>query len=267
MKIAVIITAAGKSERFGASDKLSQDLGGRALLLRAIEPFTKRDDVASLIVAGPPDDNDIFRDQFGAKLGFLGATIVEGGRNARWETVHNALAAVPEDCTHVAVHDGARPVIDDELLDRVFEAARTAPAVAPGLPIQDTIKRVEEEVVEAAERDATVDSILGIGDDVDEEVGHSVPARKVIETVSRVNLVRIQTPQVFEIGLFKRAYAQEDLSSATDDAMLVEQLGEPVMVVEGDPRNLKVTVPDDLDMARRLLGARSPEGRPAHKRF
>ena len=67
--------------------------------------------------------------------------------------------------------------------------------------------------------------------------------------------------------MFKRAYAQEDLGSATDDAMLIEQLGEPVMVVEGDPRNLKVTVPDDLDIARRLLGVRASEGRPAHKRF
>ena len=267
MKIAVIIPAAGRSERFGASDKLSQDLGGRSLLLRAVEPFTKIDEVSTIIVAGPPDDMEVFRDHYGPKLGFLGATIVEGGRAERWETIRNALEAVPEDVTHVAVHDAARPAVDETLLKRLFEAAQSSPAVVPGCPVGDTLKRVDPEVVESGERDATIDAILGIGGDEDPGLGPTVPARRVVETVSRENLVAIQTPQVFSRELFVRAYAQDNLDGATDDAMLVERLGEPVLVVEGDPRNLKVTVPADLDMVRQLLGVRAPEGRPTHKRF
>lgn len=276
MRIALIIPAAGASTRFGAGDKLGQDFGGRPLLLRSIEPFTKRDDVHAVIVAGPPDELETFQDRFGAQLSFLGGQIVAGGRVDRWETVRNALEAIPEGCTHVSIHDGARPLIDEALIDRVFEAAKTFPAVVPGVPVRDTLKRGGSELVEAAERDAAVDSILGIGGEDDlaggilgdePAIGHQVPARKIEGTVDRANLWRMQTPQVFEIGLLRRAYAQPDLEGATDDAMLVERLGESVMIVEGSERNLKVTTADDLVIARAIAGVKAPEGRPAHKRF
>jgi 2-C-methyl-D-erythritol 4-phosphate cytidylyltransferase len=77
----------------------------------------------------------------------------------------------------------------------------------------------------------------------------------------------MQTPQVFEIELLRRAYAQPDLEGATDDAMLIERLGESVMMVEGSERNLKVTTTDDLVIARAISGVKGPQGRPAHKRF
>jgi 2-C-methyl-D-erythritol 4-phosphate cytidylyltransferase/2-C-methyl-D-erythritol 4-phosphate cytidylyltransferase/2-C-methyl-D-erythritol 2,4-cyclodiphosphate synthase len=87
MRIGVIIAAAGKSSRFGAGDKLSQDLGGRPVLLRTVEAFTKRDEVVAIVVAGPPDDIEGFRARFGPALGFNGAKIVEGGRTERWESI------------------------------------------------------------------------------------------------------------------------------------------------------------------------------------
>ncbi len=275
MRFALIIPAAGASTRFGAGDKLGQDFGGRPLLLRSIEPFTKRDDVHAVIVAGPPDELETFQDRYGAQLSFLGGQIVAGGTLERWETVRNALEAVPSGCTHVAIHDGARPLVDEMLIDRVFEAAKTFPAVVPGVPVRDTLKRGGTELVEAAERDATVDSILGLddGDDAagilgdEPTLGHQVPARRVEGTVDRTNLWRMQTPQVFEIELLRRAYAQPGLEGATDDAMLVERLGESVMMVEGSERNLKVTTSDDLVIARAIFGVKGPEGRPAHKRF
>ena len=267
MRIALIITAAGSSTRFGAADKLAQDVGGRSLLLRAIEPFTKRDEVTTTIVAGPPQDMDVFRDQYGAKLGFLGAQIIPGSTSSRWETVKAALEHVPDDATHVAVHDAARPIVDEDMLKRVFEAALSAPAVVPGIPIHDTLKRVGEEVVESAQRDATVDAILGIGDDPDEEVGPAIPGRRVTETLKRDELMRVQTPQVFAADVFRRAYQQEDMAGVTDDAMLVERMGEEVLVVEGSPRNIKVTRPEDLEMVRLLLGVKAPAGRAVHKRF
>lgn len=261
MRVSVIIPAAGSSRRYGM-DKLGQDLGGRALLLRTVELFTKRDEVRSIIVAGPPDDLDAFRDRFGAQLGFHGVQIVAGGRVERWETVKNALAAVPADATHVAVHDAARPGASDELIGRVFEAAKVHPAVIPGLAVADTLKRVGEEVVRAEEEDAVADLILG-----DSAEAATSKGRVVQSTVDRTNLVAVQTPQVFEIGLLRRAYAQPDLSGATDDAALIERLGEKVVVVDGEFRNLKITVPADLSLMRTMLGMKSPEGRPVHKRF
>lgn len=268
MRIAVIIPAAGQSKRFGMSDKLAQDLGGRSLLLRAIEPFTKVDEVSAVIVAGPPEDYESFCDQYGPKLGFLGATIVEGGREERWQSVQKALAHVPEDVTHIAVHDAARPLVRPELLSRMIDAARNAPAVAPGIPVAETLKRVASEVVETATRDATVDSILGIGEDDEvDELGPANPGRIVEETIDRRNVMRVQTPQIFEASLLRRAYEQDSVSGATDDAMLVERLGEEVMLIAGDPHNIKVTEPADLEMVRLLLGVSSPSTRPAHKRF
>ncbi len=284
MRVAVIIPAAGAGHRFGAGDKLAADFGGRPVLLKSIEPFTKRDEVDAIIVAGPPDDLDAFRDRYGAQIGFLGGTIVAGGRKERWETVRLALDAVPEGCTHVAIHDGGRPLLDDDLVGRVLEAGRTRAAVVPGIPVRDTLKRCGEELFETAERDATVDAILGLGDDagIDDILGgggddgsdaaapapgHQVPGREVTETVPRQGLFRVQTPQLFEIELLKRAYAQENLDGATDDAMLVERLGETVTMVEGDERNLKITTQSDLAIARAIAGVKGDGGKPAHLRF
>ena len=268
MRCALIIPAAGASRRFGEGDKLGQDFGGRPLLLRSIEPFTKRDDVDAVIVAGPPEDLDAFRDRYGPQLSFLGGKVVAGGRLERWETVRNALEAVPEGCTHVAIHDAARPLVDEALIARVFEAASSFNAGVPGVPVRDTLKRGDHQVVEGAERDATVDSILGIGaDEETPEIGHQISARRIVGTVDRTDLWRMQTPQVFTVDLIRRAYAQSDLEGATDDAMLVERLGEPVMIVEGSERNLKVTTAEDLVVARAISGAGSSTSRPSHKRF
>jgi 2-C-methyl-D-erythritol 4-phosphate cytidylyltransferase len=270
MHICLILPAAGRSRRFTSAagadgtggDKLAQDLGGRPLLVRTIEAFAKRAEVKHIIVAGPPDDFEAFRGRFGPVLGFHGATLVEGGRVERWETVRNALAAVPAGTTHVAVHDAARPGVSDELVTRVFEAARMVAAVIPGLPIHGTVKRVSEaaESIASAE-DAVADLILG-------DAGRAAAsARRVRETLDRRGLMEIQTPQVFELSLLRRAYAQPDLNGATDDASLIEWLGEPVHVVEGDPRNFKVTTQADLRLMRAVLGLGEPAQLPAHLRF
>jgi 2-C-methyl-D-erythritol 4-phosphate cytidylyltransferase len=162
MNVCVIIAAAGASERFGSSDKLAQDLGGRAVLLRTVELFAQRSEVGSILVAGPPDSLVEFKDRYGPTLAFHGATIVEGGRSERSESVRNALSAVPDSTTHVGVHDAARPGVSKPLLDRIFEAAANVPAVVPGLTVDATVKRVSGEAVQVAEEeDAIADAILG----------------------------------------------------------------------------------------------------------
>lgn len=266
MNVCVIIPAAGRSRRFGESDKLAQDLGGRPLLIRTVELFAKRDEVRSIIVAGPPEppeEFNAFRERYGATLGFHGASVVPGGRDHRWQTVKAALASVPEDATHTAVHDAARPGASKELLDRVFEAAALLDAVVPAVKISATIKRLGDEAEEITpeEDDAIADLILGAAGKT------TVKARRVIETIDRRNLVEIQTPQIFRADLLRRAYAADDLTGATDDASLVERLGEPVHTVEGDVRNFKVTSPADLKLMRAVLGVKPPSERPVHKRF
>jgi 2-C-methyl-D-erythritol 4-phosphate cytidylyltransferase len=266
MNVCVIIPAAGRSRRFGESDKLAQDLGGRALLIRTVELFAKRDEVRSIIVAGPPepvDEFEAFKGRYGPTLGFHGATIVAGGRTERWETVRNALAATPDDASHIAVHDAARPGASKELLDRVFDAAARVPAVVPAVAVANTLKRVATETEEFAadDDDGLADAILGNAGKT------SITLRRVTATEDREGLVEVQTPQVFEADLLRRAYAQDDLSGATDDASLVERLGEPVYVVEGDPRNFKITQPSDLRVMRAVLGVKPPAERPVHKRF
>jgi 2-C-methyl-D-erythritol 4-phosphate cytidylyltransferase len=231
-----------------------------------VELFTKHADVAAIIVAGPHDAEAFaaFKARHGDKLGLLGVTLCQGGKTHRYETVAAALKLVPADCTHVAVHDAARPCASMELIERVFAAADPEggghPAVIPGIDVSDTLKRVSGEEV-AAKADPLA-AILG------ESAQKKSIGRRVEATIDRTRVVAVQTPQVFERGLLMRAYAQEDLTS-TDDAQLVERLGEPggVLVVPGEAGNIKITRYADVRLARAILNVKAPVEREAHKKF
>lgn len=279
MNIAVIIPAAGASRRFSESaaaelgaditrSKLDEDLGGRPVLQRTVELFTKHPDVSLIIVAGPHDAESFaeFKSRYGDKLGLLGVRLCQGGKTHRYETVASALRLVPDDgsITHIAVHDAARPCASLELIERIFGAASEDggghKAVIPGLDVPDTLKRVSAETV-AAKADPLA-AILG----GDEAGGKKSLGRRVEATVDRERLVAVQTPQVFELTLLRKAYAQRDLTS-TDDAQLVEKLGEPVLVVPGEAGNIKITRYSDLRLARAILNVKPPATRETHKRF
>ncbi len=265
MRVAVILPAAGASSRYlatgGLRSKLDEDLGGKPVLQRTVELFTKHDDVGEIIVAGPAGEAEFaeFKERHADRLGLLGARVCRGGVTHRWETVRAALEQVGSEATHIAVHDAARPCVSMELLDRVFSAARRHGAAIPAVEVSDTVKRVKE-TGEKMGGDDGVAAILG------ETAESAKPLRVVEGTVERRGLVLVQTPQVFEAGLLRRAYAQADLTS-TDDAGLVERLGVRVVVVDGEARNIKITRPGDLGLARAILGLKEAEGRPVHKRF
>lgn len=231
------------------------------MLLRTVELFTKRDDVRAIIVAAPPDSLDEFRERHGATLSFHGVQIVAGGRVERWQTVRNALSVVPDEATHIAVHDAARPATPAEVIDRVFEAARKFEAVVPVLPIHATVKRLGDQAESAEEADPIADMILGA------EVGPVNLAHEVRETIDRRGLVMVQTPQMFSAALLRRAYAEAELDGVTDDAQVVERTGGRVMAVDGDPRNVKITTPADLALVRAILNVAPPAERPVHKKF
>ena len=281
MRISVIIPAAGSSTRYNQAShqtgpnqtdpdplaalgttrsKLDEDLGGKAVLQRTIELFNTRDDVDQIIVAAPHDERAFaeFKAQHGDRLALLGATLTQGGKAHRWESVQAALKLIEDQATHIAIHDAARPATKPELIDRIFEAAKSHPAVIPGTPISDTLKRVDSEPIEDAGGVDQVAAILG--------TQSSSPMYRVSGTIDRSNAMAIQTPQIFERDLLIRAYAQDDLSS-TDDAGLIERLGEPVIVVAGDPTNIKLTHANELPLLRAIMGLKKTAPRPTHKRF
>ena len=261
MKIAVVIPAGGQSARFGPKDKLAEDVGGRALLLRTIEFFTKREEVHEIIVAGPTKDFDTFKDKYGPSLSFHGVSIVKGGANARWESVKNALEAVSDSVDRVAIHDAARPALSNELFDQLLLASKSLPAVAPALPISGTVKKTNQKPTTLGDDDAIADAILGSGTQT------KVDAFEVIETIDRTSLWELQTPQLFETSLIQKAYEQTTLDGCTDDAQVVEKFGQPVHLITGDSRNIKVTTQSDIALIRSIVGIRGEKERPAHKRF
>lgn len=229
---AVILPAAGRSSRFGDArqKKVYADLDGRAVWLRAAEPFLNRDDVAQIILAIAPEDRELVERRYGSNIAFLNIRLVDGGAE-RADTIARALEAIDPSCEFVAVHDAARPCVTSELIDAVFAAARRHGAASPGVPVADTLKRVN---------DGTV-----------------------VETVSRAGLVGVQTPQAFRRDLLVRAYANRSRlgSVPTDDAQLVEAIGQACHVVDGSPMNLKITTALDLRLASAVLRA-MPEPKP-----
>jgi 2-C-methyl-D-erythritol 4-phosphate cytidylyltransferase len=155
-----------------------------------------------------------------------GADATVPGGPTRADSVRCGLAAVPASAEVIVVHDAARPLASPGLFDAVIEAVTGggADGAVPGVPPSDTIKAVD-----------------GAGN--------------VTGTLNRSTLVAVQTPQAFRAGVLRRAHQQAG-AGATDDAMLVEALGGRVRVVPGDPRNLKITAPDDLGAVARLLASR-----------
>jgi 2-C-methyl-D-erythritol 4-phosphate cytidylyltransferase len=211
-----IVVAGGSGSRFGDRvPKQFLDLGGLRVIDWALAAASAACDS---VVAVLPTSH-------------LDATLVPGikavaGGASRSASVRAGLAAVPADAAVIVVHDAARPLAGPELFERVVAAVRAgADGAVPGVPVPDTIKRV------------------------DPTGGH------VVETLDRATVKAIQTPQAFSATALRSAHAGG--ADATDDAALVEAVGGRVVVVEGDPTNLKVTGPDDLERAEALLSRRS----------
>ncbi|CAL1151134.1 unnamed protein product [Cladocopium goreaui] len=233
-KFAVLVLAAGRSSRFGDPNykKPMAMLDGRAVWLHSTERFIERPDVCQTVVVVSPDDREEFQRKFGANLAFMGVDLCEGGLE-RADSVRAGLATLRGDATHVAVHDAARPLVTDDEIDRVFAAAVENHAAILATPVTATLKRVDD--------------------------------GKITATESRDGLWAAQTPQVFERALLQRANDAAGDAPVTDDAQLVELLGEPVAIVEGSPNNLKVTTQDDLKLAAAILAARpAPKPKGAH---
>ncbi|MBQ15836.1 MAG: 2-C-methyl-D-erythritol 4-phosphate cytidylyltransferase [Planctomycetaceae bacterium] len=221
---AVILPAAGKSNRFSSGNKKPfVDLKGRAVWIRAAEAFVNRDDVVQTLVVVAEEDLEDFKERFRANLAFMEVEIVVGGAS-RMESVANALNRVSDEAEFIAVHDAARPLVAEGWINEVFAAAVEHGAAIPAIPVNSTLKR--------GQADGTVEA-----------------------TVSRDGLWAAQTPQVFRREWLVDAFQRRGDLEATDESQLVEQLGHPVRLVPGWPMNLKITTSADFEMAKTLLSA------------
>jgi 2-C-methyl-D-erythritol 4-phosphate cytidylyltransferase len=216
-----ILAAAGSGERLGADrPKAFVRLGDRPLLAESLERLDASAWVDAIVVAAPPgwEEPSIL---LAEELGCSKVNSCVTGGETRGESVRLALAEVPDEAAVVLVHDAARPVLDDAVIERVLTALNEGwDGAVPALPIADTVKRVD-------------------GD-------------RVAETLDRDQLRAAQTPQAFVADVLRDAYAG-DAGRASDCASLVEARGGRVKIVPGDPRLLKITDAEDLDRVAALL--------------
>ena len=221
-RVTAIIVAAGAGVRMGGLDKLFAEVGGMPLLARTIQAFDACVSVDEIIVVA--SDANLDRCWKLAKsLGFKKVTQVVPGGARRQDSVLQGLAQV-KDSPWVIIHDGVRPFVDDALISAGLAAAREHGAAVAAVPVKDTIKVVNADGL-------------------------------VRNTPARESLWAAQTPQVFQTELIRNAY-QDAFGDVTDDAMLLERLGQPVKVYQGSNDNIKVTTPEDLDLAECILARR-----------
>jgi 2-C-methyl-D-erythritol 4-phosphate cytidylyltransferase len=231
MKVSVILPAAGLGtrmgravpEKAGTSRKQFMLLDGSPILLHTIRKFASSPAVTEIVVALRAEDMDWVRELLRAEKSGKPVRLVEGG-DSRQESVENALATLASDTELVAVHDAVRPFIEHSVLEKVFAEAEGNGAAIVGIVPVDTVKQVHR--------------------------------NKIRETIPRERLVLAQTPQVFRFDLLKTAFAKarEDGFAGTDESSLVERLDQvEVSVVPGSDRNLKITKPSDMDLARLFL--------------
>ena len=215
-----VIVAAGTASRMGGIDKVMAQIGGEPMIVRTVRTFQECDAIREIVIVTREDlivpVGDLCHD-------FDKVRAVVVGGDIRPASVEAGLRALSDEVMLAAVHDGARPLVSWQVIDRVVRAANFYGAAAPAVPVKDTVKAVAGGIVR--------------------------------ETPDRKTLRAVQTPQVFDIDLLRGALkkASEEKAEVTDDCSAVERLGMSVKIVEGDERNIKVTTPLDLKIAELFL--------------
>lgn len=212
MKTGVIIVAAGRGIRAGgAVAKQFTPLGGGVVLMRTIDAFLSH--CLEIVVVVPKGGENEWR-ELCEKYNFTTEHKVVEGAKERFLSVQSGLGAISADTDIILVHDGVRPFVTSEVIDRVIEGARESGAVVPVIPIADSLRRVGGGIV------------------------------------SRSEVMAVQTPQGFSADILRKGYTQSYSVDFTDDASVVENLGVHIEMVEGDTRNFKITTPWDLEISK-----------------
>lgn len=242
-KIAVIIAAAGSGNRMGSGiPKQYLELKGKTVLARTVEAFVNNNSTDEIYIVVSKDYAEACRNEYlngegSEKNGYNKIKEIVSGGAERQDSVFAALSVISADADVVLVHDGARPFITDESIDAVVESAVRRRAAVMAVPVKDTIKVAVEEVF--------------------------------TETLDRSRLYSIQTPQGFDRELLIRAYHQAFAENfyGTDDAVLVEKMGEKVYLVKGDYSNIKITTKEDIGMGEAILAERDGQEIPVGQKL
>lgn len=222
--VSAIVAAGGSGTRMGAEkNKLFLNLCGIPVLVHTLLALEESSDIDEVIVSAREKDIEeilALTKEYNLKK----VTAVVKGGSHRAASVKAALKAASKEADFVAVHDGARPLVDKETVKKTIEAAKKYKAAACGVRPKCTLKRADKNGF-------------------------------IVETVDRSEIYEIQTPQVFSKDLLMKAYdcAEEILEKATDDCSLVERLGEKIFITDGAYTNIKVTTPEDILIAEKIL--------------
>lgn len=221
IRIAAIIAAAGAGTRLGLGSKALVELNGRTTLSRVLDLFLGLPEVEHIVVVGPPDQLDRAGDEVRLLDPIKPVTVCAGGET-RQQSVRAGLAHL-DGFSHVLIHDAARPLASPQLVRRVLRAAIEEGAAIPGLPPRDAVKRIE--------------------------------SGRLVESLDRSRVVLAQTPQGFAYQLLVRAHfeAADAGLVGDDDAQLVAASGHPVVVVAGEPTNIKLTTAEDRELLEALI--------------
>jgi 2-C-methyl-D-erythritol 4-phosphate cytidylyltransferase len=228
-----IVVAGGSGERFGRTEgKQLTVVAGKPLVSHTLEAFERAELVERVILVAHPNRVSEYRESAVERFGFSKVRDVVAGGSTRQESVGAGVRALERDSGHVAVHDGARPLVRPGTIDKAFRflaADGSLDGVVVGHPVYDTLKECEDGLA--------------------------------LDTVDRSRLWVAQTPQVFSMGILSTALraAATDGFSGTDDAALVSRIGGRVALVEGPRDNIKVTVPEDMAYVEWVLTERSRE--------
>ncbi|MHB8074570.1 2-C-methyl-D-erythritol 4-phosphate cytidylyltransferase [Desulfosporosinus fructosivorans] len=226
-EIGIVIPAAGQGKRMGAGfNKQFLILRGQPILAHTVRLFEESSYVSEIVIVGAESDLLVIKELVFHHKFLKVVAIIQGGAQ-RQDSVRTGVQALSSTIQRVVVHDGARPLLTLQAFHRFLEETDEFSAAIMGIQLKDTVKRVD-------------------------------PSGKVLETPPREELRAVQTPQIFDRGILEEAHYQAEKVGyyGTDDAALLEWMGYPVQIVEGSQENIKVTTPDDLWLAERILAMR-----------
>jgi 2-C-methyl-D-erythritol 4-phosphate cytidylyltransferase len=224
MKKYAIIVAGGSGSRMGAPiAKQYLEIGGKPVLMHTLRRFFDYSAEMEIILALPEKDHGVWGELCRVNLFEVPHKVVAGG-SSRFQSVRNGLAAIEEDEGLVAIHDGVRPFVSVEIIGKSFESAAETGSGIVVVPLKDSIRKVNESGVSTFE--------------------------------DRQAYRLVQTPQTFDLDKIKKAFNVEEQAFFTDDATVYEYQGWTVSLVEGDPSNIKITTPEDMDYAECYLSRR-----------
>ena len=226
MSNTAVILAAGLGKRMQAGhNKQFIEICGQSILTHTLTVFAQIPEIAKIVLVVRAGEEDTCQNMI-PEIAENKTVLAIGGKE-RQDSVHNGIRAITWECEYILIHDGARPLITEEVIRRTLLAAQNSGAAICAVPVKDTIKQADSD-------------------------------GNVLATIPRESLWAAQTPQVFRADLIRRAYENAYVHNhyGTDDASLVEYLGEKIKIVTGDYENIKITTPEDIPTAEQILQKR-----------